>query len=192
MVIVYLDIETYSEKEELVIEPSTKVILIHLKEIFDKENIKSFIFKEWESSEKDILEQFFKHFQSLHDKERTVWCVGFNILRFDIPLLIYKLSHYQIESLPNLFEIFRKTYVVDLRQCLLPFSDFRFKELSAEKIAEKLGIRKPEYRNKEIMEFYEKGEMERIIEHSESDLNFIQDLYWVMKKEPDKLMRLNQ
>jgi len=42
------------------------------------------------------------------------------------------------------------------------------------------------------MEFYEKGEMERIIEHSESDLNFIQDLYWVMKKEPDKLMRLNQ
>jgi DNA polymerase elongation subunit (family B) len=195
MVIVYLDIETYSEGEEVVIEPSIRIILIHLKEIFDNENIKTLIFKEWESSEKDILKQFYEHFHLLHENERTVWCIGFNIFRFDIPLLIYRLAHYEIDSLPNLFEIFRKAYIVDLRQCLLPFSDFKFKELSAEKVAEKLGIRKPKYSNKEIREFYKKEETEireRIVEHSESDLSFIQDLYWVMKKEPEKLMRLKQ
>lgn len=189
MVIIYLDIETFSEKKELKIG-HMKIILINFKEVFSKENIKITILKEWESSEKDILKQFYNHFQLLLKTEKTVWVIGFNILRFDVPVLINKLVNHSIASLPQVLEFFRNIYITDLRQCLLPFSKFRFKNLSTNKIAEKLQIKKPKYDNKEIRKFYTEKNYGKIEEHSYSDIDFIQNLYWILKREPEKLKKL--
>jgi hypothetical protein len=155
MTIMYFDVETYSgKKEEFKPSMIEKIITIQYKDI-EKDLV---VLKEWESSEKRILKDFSLSLKKLVKEERGVQIIGHNILRFDIPNLIQRMSINNVDSTPNLLDLFHKTYLIDTLQCILSHNNFRFKGLSAEDIAKKLDIRGPVHRNDEIDGFYEKGE----------------------------------
>lgn len=59
----------------------------------------------------------------------------------------------------------------------------RFKGLSTEEIAKKLNIAEPHHKNTEIESFYRNREFQKIEQHAVADLNFVQDLYWKLKKD---------
>ena len=173
MVLAYLDIETYSPLEEPSFED--KVILICLK--IKKELV---FLKEWESDEKEVLTQFYR-FLKEEEKKETVTLVGWNIVRFDVPFLTYRLWKHCINSLYDIFEVFRKTYWRDLRQCLLPFNKYKFKGLSEEETAKRFKIQPPLYSNKDVASFYERKDFEAIEKHTLSELKFLSDLSWKMR-----------
>jgi len=184
MVILYLDIETYSPQKE----PSfgDKVIAIEFKEV----NGESKLLKEWESNEKNILAEFYEYLKEKLKTEKTVVIIGFNLLLFDRDFLAVRLYSHGIDELINIFNNFKKIYWKDLHHCLLPFNNLSFVGLSEEEIAEKLGITKPKYSNKDISSFYEKKEYEKIVEHIESDIKFLSDLSFKMSKELDVVEKL--
>ena len=134
MVIVYLDIETFNESGSISIED--KIIAIGC--ILEKNNVKEpHFWKEWEHGEEKIIKEFYSFLRELTNKERTVWIIGFNILRFDIPFLICKALKYNINE-KDVFEIWHKCFVEDERQIFLPLNDFRFSGLTAENILKAL------------------------------------------------------
>jgi DNA polymerase elongation subunit (family B) len=177
MVLVYLDIETYSPSKKPMF--SDKVILIYYKEKLGGNA--DIMFKEWEESEKAVLLKFYNTLKDRIATEKTVTLIGWNIVRFDIPFLTYRLFFNKIDSLDNILEIFRQAYWRDLRQCLLPFNRYSFKGLSEEEVAKKFKIESPKYSNKEIKTFYEKGEYEKIEDHALSEMKFSSNLAWKMR-----------
>jgi len=182
MVILYLDIETFSEKE---FKPDgTKIISIQYKDANGVFNI----LKEWESDEKTVLKSFYDYLKQF--EKETIMIIGHNILRFDIPLLIHRMTLHKIDSTSNLMDLFHNVFVIDSMQCLLPFNEFRFKGLSAEDLARKLKIREPKHKSKEIDGFYREKKFDKIEEHIIADMNFIEDLWWTLRRERDKLKLL--
>jgi len=169
----YLDIETYSPRKEPSFED--KIILIGLEIRGDVR-----LLKEWESSEKNILSEFYSLLKGKVGKE-TVTLIGWNLVRFDILFLTYRIWKHNIDSLANIFEVFRKAYWRDLRLCLLPFNKYRFKGLSEDEIAKKFRIEHPIYSNKEISYFYENRMFKKIEGHVVSELKFLSDLSWKMR-----------
>lgn len=177
MVLSYIDIETYSPGSEPKL--SDKVILIYYKEELGG-NVKA-VYKEWEEGEKTILKNFYELLKRRVEKEKVITLIGFNHVRFDIPLLTFRLNEHKIDLLENIMEVFRKTYWRDLRQCLLPFNGYSFKGLTSDEVAKKFDIEPPKYSNKEIKTFYENKEYNKIEEHSESDMRLLSDLSWRMR-----------
>jgi predicted PolB exonuclease-like 3'-5' exonuclease len=181
MVIAYLDIETCPSNEALEAksldegsELSDKVILIYYKEVHG--GTEEVLFREWLEGEEAILRRFYALLTEKLSVEKTVTLIGWNIAKFDIPFLTYRLFLHNVDSLENIIENFRRAYWRDLRLCLLPFNKFKFKGLSEEEVAKKFGIEPPKYSNKEVKEFYRKGEYEKIEEHARSEARFISEL----------------
>lgn len=177
MVLAYLDIETYSPSKEPML--NDKIILIYYKEKLD--GASNILYKEWNESEKTILQKFYEMLRGKIKVEKTMTLIGWNIVRFDIPFLTYRLFFHKIDNLDNILESFRRAYWRDLRQCLLPFNKYSFKGLSEEETAKKFKIEPPKYSNKEIKIFYEKREYEKIEEHAISEMRFLSDLAWKMR-----------
>lgn len=175
MVIAYLDIETYSPRKEPTF--NDKIILICYKES-DGQPI---MYKEWESSEKNMLSEFYSFVKGRLETEQTFMIYGFNTLPFDIPLLACRLSFNKVDEISSIFDNFKKIYHIDLRQCLLPFNRFRFKDLGGDDVAKKFGFPPPKHSNKDIKMFYEKGEYGKIEEHSLSDIKLLSNLSWNMR-----------
>ena len=176
MLIAYLDIETYSPEEP---KFSNKIILICYKEVLDG-NV-TIMFKEWLNDEETMLKRFYGMLNEKLLAERIVMLIGWNILRFDVPFLTYRIYLHEIDDLENILEAFREVYWRDLRQCLLPFNRFSFKGLSMDEVSKKLKISPPKYSNKDIKLFYERGEYEKIEEHTLSEMRFLSELCWKMK-----------
>ena len=174
---IYLDIETYSRQQEPQFDD--KIITIQFSEVRGK----SEILREWESSEENILNSFYGYLREKLETERTVMIIGFNVLLFDRDFLGLRLHFHGIDSLENIFNNFKKVYWKDLRYCLLPFNNFSFKGLSEEEIAKKLKIRSPKHSNKEIRQFYDNKEHDKIIEHIETEMKFLNDLSFKMNRD---------
>jgi len=177
MVLAYLDVETYSPNKEPML--SDKVILIYYKEVCGGNE--EVMFKEWSESEEMILKNFYAMLTKKLSAEKTLTLIGWNIIRFDIPFLAYRLFFHRIESLDNILENFRKAYLRDLRQCLLPFNKYSFDGLSEKEVARRFRIEPPKYSNKDIKAFYEKGEYKKIEEHALSEMKFFSNLAWKMR-----------
>ena len=187
---IYLDIETYRpSKSDAFIDE--KVIAIGLLEdrtpyspISIKENADAKFFFIWDhGDEEKVIEEFYNYIWSIvkdyrKQKIKFVIVVGFNILRFDIPLLTQKAVEYNIMSLSEINKLWHDTYIIDLFQAALPLNNMKFKDLKLEflvKKAEKLGINMPDLHGsgKNIKQWYEKGEYENIRKHLELDLKTI-------------------
>jgi hypothetical protein len=180
MAILYFDIETFSNGE---FKPENlKIISVQYKDI-DK-GLK--ILREWKTNERCILEEFYNYLKET-SKNENVMLIGLNILRFDIPNIIHRLHVNKIDTLPNLLNLFHNIFTIDIAQCLLPFNDYRFKGLSAENLAKKLNLPGPKHRNDEIDGFYKNKEFEKIEEHIISDIKFLEDIWWVLRKDQSKL-----
>jgi len=184
MVLAYLDVETYSPEEEP--RFTDKIILICYKEELDGSAF--LMLKEWEEDEKAVLTKFYSVLRRELELKGVVTLIGWNIVRFDIPLLTYRLFLHEIDGLNNILETFRRAYWRDLRQCLLPFNRYRFKDLNVEDVADRLGIAPPKYSNSEIKAFYERHEYGKIEEHALSEMKFLSDLSWKMR-DPEKILK---
>lgn len=174
--LLYFDIETFSENGFR--SGGTKVISIQYRD-YDG-NFK--MLKGWESSETDILQKFLTDLKIMK-RDNFLILVGHNVLRFDIPTLIRRMVANGIDAVDSLEDFFHNIAVVDTMQCMLPFNEMRFKGLGAEDISKRLGITEPRHKNTEIESFYRNREFHKIEQHAIADLDFVQDLYWKLKKE---------
>ncbi len=191
MVMIYLDIETISTGKNISIED--KIIIIGA----DVEGEKKF-WKIWDYKKEEEVVGRFYDFLEEELKKGTVWIIGFNILRFDVPLLFYKGLRLKGSEV---FEIWRDCYVEDMRQELLPLNNFKFKGLSADNVCRALRellkeeiergeieISEIKHKGYEVPEFYNKGEYDKIIEHLSSDIDFLKDLHYILRYKFDLLV----
>lgn len=172
----YFDIETYSENGFR--SDNTKIITIQYMD--HEKRLK--ILKEWESSEKNILQNFMTELKMMK-RDNFLILIGHNVLRFDIPILIRRMAANGIDTMSNLEDFFQNIAVADTMQCLLPFNGMRFKGLSSVEISKKLGIPEPVHRNTEIESFYRNKEFKKIEDHASADLDFVRELYWKLKRD---------
>ncbi|MEL9941007.1 MAG: hypothetical protein QW348_06850 [Ignisphaera sp.] len=194
MWVFYLDVETYRPRNEDIFRRE-KIIVIGVLEdwtpykpesskIWDGHSVKFHYFAEWElGGERNVVLQFYDYLRRLVQDQKNnridfLSVIGFNILRFDVLLLIQKGVEYNVETLPNLNELWHNTFTIDYFQTSLPFHNMKFKDLKLEYLVEKArssGIDVPEpfgYGN-EVKEWYDNKEYDKIIKHLEMDLKIV-------------------
>lgn len=136
---------------------------------------------EWElGSEQNIVTQFYDYLKGLIEDYRAqeikfLNVVGFNILRFDVPLLIQKGVEYNVGDVAELNKLWDDTFTRDYFQVAPPLNSMKFKGLTLEHLAEKAresGIQVPEPhgRGEDVGKWYENRGYGKIIKYLEIDL----------------------
>lgn len=195
----YLDVETYRPRKEGAFVDE-KVIAIGVVEDWTKYNPESAsikcekngpsgtgcvirFFTSWENDNDEgaLVRRFYEYFIEINNKNNLVITIGFNILRYDIPLLIQKGFEYRVESLDRLNVLWHNTFVVDYFQTTLPFNVMKFKGLNLEKMvmwAREAGLSLEElYGNGEdVVRWYIEGRYGDVIEHLRRDLEAIRTI----------------
>jgi len=187
----YLDMETYREKDAFIDE---KIIAIGIIEDWTSYNysnvnnvqIKQQCFAEWVyGNENKIICNFYKKLKELKNnqqkKNRSLEVIGFNILRFDIPLLIQKGFKLGLGEIDELNKLWHETFVRDYFQICLPLNNMMFKGLKLKQLVERLkgkGINIPEPYGSggAIAELYKNKKYDEIIKHLYSDLHIIRTI----------------
>jgi len=117
------------------------------------------IFSEWElGSEKEAASSFCNYVRELAKEYgfKRFELVGFNILRFDVPLIICKAARYDIMPIDIASRLFHNVMVRDLFQQLLLANENRYKGCKLDRLYELLnelgykGILKPYGNNKDV------------------------------------------
>lgn len=181
----YLDVETFREKEAF----DERIIAIGVLEDWTPYQGSSLekeaefrIFSEWDlGNEKQVVKVFYSYFKDLLLKSEFLVIVGFNILRFDIPLLIQKAVEHGLAQVPELNKLWYEAYVIDLFQAALLTNEMRFKGNSLKNLVKKAkdkGIQVSEIYGKgdEVKEWYKKKEYSKIEEKLKADLKIIREL----------------
>jgi len=71
-------------------------------------------------NERNLIREFYDWFIQLTQTEKIV-VIGFDILRYDIPLLIQKGVEYDVGSIAELNKLWHNTHVIDYQQVALPY-----------------------------------------------------------------------
>ena len=121
----YFDVETYRKnKHDAFI--NEKVIAIGVLEdwtphsaeslsIISEPEVRFKVFSEWSlRSEEVVIRSFYEYLNNLIAESKFLVVIGFNILCFDIPLLIQKGVEYSVGSLPELSKLLHNTFTIDL------------------------------------------------------------------------------
>lgn len=187
----YLDLETYRPRVEEAFAQE-KIIAIGVLEDrtpyspdsskMDESHVKLHYFNEWDlGGESKVVSEFYNYLNDLVSSKYTVVVVGFNILRFDIPLLIQKGVEYNVGNLSELNKLWHNTFAIDYFQTTLPFHDMKFKGMKLEHLVEKakskgIDIPEPLGSGKDVKDWYEKKKYDDIIGHLEKDLKVIRTI----------------
>lgn len=168
MVRLYFDIETYRRENRAFDE---KVVAIGVLEDWTRyaesslsEEATLRLFTEWElGSEEKVVREFYRHVEEVNEGANFVCFVGFNVLRFDIPLLVQKGVEYGVSDVSSLNRFWHDTYTVDMFQVMLPANDMTFRGCTLEAMAErarKAGLQVPEPygRGEQVGVWYERRE----------------------------------
>jgi predicted PolB exonuclease-like 3'-5' exonuclease len=173
MIRVYLDIETYSKGDE----PSVndKVIAIGVMEGGPSGQK---LFTEWGyGGERDVISKFYKELRMYSEQRATV--IGFNILRFDIPILSFKGVKYEVGGAQKMYDLWHNLFVIDYLQVALPLKGMMFKGLTLAYLAKLLrekgvaNVPKKKEKGKVIKTLYERKRFEEIEKHLITDLEII-------------------
>ncbi len=156
----FLDIETYSPDPRPTYDD--RIIAIAYK----PEGGPVTVLKEWESNEKQILNQFLEEIKRID----RLNIIGHNILRFDIPLIINRASAHGIATTGDLMRLLLDPYTIDTIQALLPGNNFYFKGLGLRDCVQRLGIPSATCPSSEIITHYEAGNYAEIVEHVTEDV----------------------
>jgi len=170
--LVFFDIETYSPGGKPTV--NDKIITI----TYSINDASPIILKEWNSSEKKILEKFLNLIKKM---ERPV-IIGHNIFGFDIPAIITRASGYGLGSIFELNTLFTSNFVVDTIQCLLPSNNMRFNGLGLTNCGEKMGTINNTCHGRLICNHYENSNWAEIIDHNVMDVIMTRDLYNLLTK----------
>jgi DNA polymerase elongation subunit (family B) len=169
---VYLDIETYSKGDEPSVNDEVVAIGVMEEGLSGQR-----LFTEWEyGSEREVIRKFYKALRVY--SEQRVMVIGFNILRFDIPILSFKGVQYGVGDAQKIYDLWHKLFTIDYMQVALPLNGMMFKGLTlaylAKLLREKMMINVPEREEgAAVKELYNKRNFEKIEEHLIADLEII-------------------
>jgi hypothetical protein len=187
----YLDLETYRPVKENAFV-NEKVIAVGLTKDetpYERRSltikVKPIIFAEWKRlREPDLVKKIFRVIEEARIEHRFTVICGFNILRFDLPLLLAKAVHYRIKTAEVASQILHNAFTVDYFQQLLPANDNLFKGMTLARIVEvasKLKLKPPAIsrRGVDIAELYERKRYGQIEKHLRKDVEIVRwlDLY---------------
>jgi len=181
---VYLDIETYRKDKNDAFVREQIIAIGVLEEGLNEPRI----FKAWENpeGERGVLKEFYNYIKELAEGHEYIEVVGFNILRFDIPLLTQRLVKHRVKrlSLPqlNFFWYSSNVLVIDLFQLALMLNRMMFSGNRQENLASKLrsicpNIPEPVGESSKIAEAYDRGDYAYIIDHLRADLMITREVY---------------
>ncbi|MEM2197232.1 MAG: ribonuclease H-like domain-containing protein [Sulfolobales archaeon] len=184
---IYLDVETYRPEKKLDFT-GEDIILVGL---LHEEKEEPVFFENFErDKEKEMLEDLYAYLRELDIKHVEI--IGFNILRYDIPLIISKtLKHGIVKEVLEpaeqgheaelISKFWHDMYIIDLQQVLLPLNNMFFKGLRLDNIPQKLPkceIRSQRIRDgKEIKKWYEMRKYDKIKKKNKEDLMIMRDIY---------------
>jgi predicted PolB exonuclease-like 3'-5' exonuclease len=145
--------------------------------------------KEWESSEKHILEDLYTMMSALKgSKEDPLNLIGFNITNFDLPFVFVRSRELQIKNGFNghdplwLYKRLHTPTIQDIMQIHLPLNDYSRYGLNHNAVAMAYGFPVKEVRGDVNTEYYYNGECEKIVVYSNKEFIYPQ-LFKKMKKE---------
>jgi len=185
MVRIYIDIETYRPQEEcsFVEEKIVSVGLLIDETPYQEDSlnveVEPVLLNEWNGmKEHEIVAKVQDHIRMALSSHRFTVIVGFNILRFDIPLLLCKSVQHSLGKHEEVSKMWHNCFTIDYFQQLLAANGNRFKGLTLDKIvkvAKDLGLKSPPYNTvgADIKELYEKGDYDKIEEHLKRDLMIV-------------------
>lgn len=190
MVRLYLDLETYRPRkgafvEERIISSGLLIDETPYQEDSLKESIEPVLISEWDGlSECEIVRKVQDQVREAQKNHRFAVVCGFNILRFDIPLLTCKCVQYSLDKHDVIAKMWNNCFTIDYFQQLLTANKNYFKGFSLERILEvskKLGLEPPAYSTSggAIKELYDQDGYKEIEEHLKQDLMIVRwlDLY---------------
>jgi hypothetical protein len=138
------------------------------------------------NDEGELVRSFYKYFMKviMEVKNRAgirknrIIVVGFNVLRYDIPLLIQKGFEHKVDSLDRLNALWHDTFVIDYLQTTLPFNRMKFKDLRLERMVElarkaSLNVEELHGSGEDVVKWYVEGHYDDIIEHLRRDLETV-------------------
>jgi hypothetical protein len=135
------------------------------------------LFTEWEhGSEREVIRKFYKELRMYSEQRAMV--IGFNILRFDIPILSFKGVHYRVCVAQKIYDLWHKLFTIDYRQVALPLNGMMFKGLTlaylVKLLRERGVINVPEREECVVVkELYKRRDFREIEEHLTTDLEII-------------------
>jgi hypothetical protein len=187
----YLDIETYRPRSEdaFIDERILSIGLIIDETPYQEssldEDIEPILISEWDGlDERSIVLTLYNQVRKALESYRFTILCGFNILRFDIPLLTCKLVYHSIDKHEKIAKMWFDCYIIDHFQQLLAANRNVFKGVSLKKIidvSEKFDLKPPKYSTSgsDIKELYDHENYDEIEEHLNQDLRIIRwlDLY---------------
>jgi len=185
MVRIYFDLETYRPKKEgaFIDEKIISVGLLRDESPYEESSLSRHVepafFSEWtEGSEELILAASLRFMEQMLRDHRFTVVVGFNILRYDIPLIIAKAADHKIRKVDLHSRLWCDTFTIDYLQGLLPANHNLFKGLKLDRIVEKakeLGLKPPDTygTGADVKEWYEKKRYDDILKHSTQDLQIV-------------------
>jgi DNA polymerase elongation subunit (family B) len=191
MVRLYFDLETYRPRkegsfvEERIISGGLLIDETLYQEDSLKESIDPILISEWDGlNECEIVRKVQDQVREALRNHRFAVVCGFNILRFDIPLLICRCVQYQLANHNEIAKMWNNCFTIDYFQQLLVANKNFFKGFSLDKIVEvsrKLGLKPPLYSTSgsAIKELYDQGKHKEIEKHLKQDLLIVRwlDLY---------------
>ncbi len=195
MVRLYLELETYRPNvedafiNERVITAGVAVDRTSYHERSLKRAVEPVIYSEWEGlDEKAIVSEVERTVRRACSEHRFTTVVGFNILRFDVPLLVAKSGRATQSGLDYISKMWYDCFAVDLMQQLLVANMGSFKGAGLSNVvstAIRLGLNPPDYPTSgaKIKDLYEGGNYEEITAHLRQNLRIIRwlDLYGVRR-----------
>ncbi len=185
MVRIYLDLETYRPKDEGAFTDERIIVVGGVKDEspFAEGSLKIepslTVYSEWnDGSERQILARLFSFLTEALSAHRFTVLAGFNILRFDIPLLVARSVQLGLGQVDALSKLLHNTYTLDYFQQLLPANNNLFKGMTLPtivRVSRELGLNPPESfaQSGDIKEFYESKRYDDIVNHMMQDIKIV-------------------
>ena len=188
MAYLFLDIETYIDKEtpETGLNPyflNSKIIAIVFNYynafvLTEKNIIPPTIYKEWDSSEKEILKKFYDFAKRKVETDPHIKFVGFNLIKFDLPYLFARLKYYEIDKEENIHKIlFQKPHHIDLGQVSMITSSRmkkrkEFYNVGRREINKFFNIPIKTEDGRKLSEYYRNKQFKKIIDYIKKESKF--------------------
>jgi DNA polymerase III epsilon subunit-like protein len=172
----YFDIETTGTDPE-----RDKVICIQVQRLEGRTTLpigEIRIFKEWESSEEEILKEILPYL--LCENPFDFIMVGKNLL-FDFNFINQRAMKYGIGTI-GLDCIYNRAFI-DLKHVLVLMNDGAFRGYNNL-------LKEGKYSNKEILDFYKQGKYNKIIEYVKEEAEIFREAYLKIKKELPSLKNI--
>jgi len=185
MVRIYFDLETYRPKKEGAFTDEKIIVVGLMRDETPYESgsltrhVEPNFFSEWEEgSEKKVLLASLRFMEQMLSYHRFTVVAGFNILRYDIPLIIAKAANHKIREVDVHSKFWCDTYAIDYFQELLPANRNLFKGLKLDRIVKKareLGLEPPETygTGEDVKKWYEEKRHDEILKHLTQDLQIV-------------------